>query len=466
MNHPPPGRRALAPAPLLALVVAVVLALSGCYQVRPYEAKAVLDELRRADPAAAAASPPTVAAPPAQAIDAEEAVALALQQNPDLRALRHTRGVAEGQITAARALANPTLDLQLLHIQTLPASPAAYSVELGWEPPQPGLFAARSDAARANLEAVKAEIGERELQLAFEVRVAHAQLVSLGEQRALVEQGIEVRRRVRELVERRVGGGASTRIDLGLAELALADVERDRDEVAARRIDAGRRLAELLGTTRAPEVRGALRDGAERVPELAALEEQAVSARPLLAAEEARCAQREHQIRLEQARRWPWFRFSAAPRYRTNDTAQFPTDFALGVQLVLPLFDQNAGPIRVAELVSEQQREQLRKQVATVRRELAAARDEIELRRGVLERYRQSVLPGIERQEKLLQSAGSGGQLDLVAVLSAQAAILRGRREFADLRLAAHRAWLALERAAGQPIPRADVNAGHAALDR
>ena len=59
------------------------------------------------------------------------------------------------------------------------------------------------------------------------------------------------------------------------------------------------------------------------------------------------------------------------------------------------------------------------------------------------------MLPAIERHEKLLASAAGGGQLDLVAALSAEDVMLRSRREYAEVRLAHHKAWLALERAAG-----------------
>ena len=423
--------------------------IAGCYRPQTYNARGALAELREEERARGAGG--TAARPQGagDVIDVEEAVARALRDNPTLRAARHERGMAEGQVIAARAVANPTLDLQLLHLQALPAGLTAWSVEAGWEPPQPEIYSARSGVARANLDAVRAEIGERELELAAAVRAAHASLVTLGEQRAILDEAIAVRRRIRALVEKRVAGGASTRLDLGLADLALATLERDRDDLAAREILAARQLADLLGVTRAPAVRGSLGVAPGALPDLAALEDQALSARPALAAADARCLQREQALRLEHGKRWPWFRFSAAPRYRSNDQTTYPSDFAVGVQLMVPIFDRNDGPIQVAEWAREQERERLRKLVADVRRELATALDEIALRRATLERFRAEVLPAIERHEKLLATAVAGGQLDLVAVLQAEDVILRSRRDYAEVRLAYHKAWLALDRAVG-----------------
>src|SRR5205085_2506844 len=103
--------------------------------------------------------------------------------------------------------------------------------------------------------------------------------------------------------------------------------------------------------TRAPSARGQLpiESGAPgALPDLAALEDQALSSRPGLAAADARVLLREQALRLEHGKRWPWFRFSAAPRYRYLDTTTYPNDFSVGVQLTLPIFDRNDGPIEAA----------------------------------------------------------------------------------------------------------------------
>ena len=60
--------------------------------------------------ALAPALAPALSVPaPEGALDEDQAVTAALQGNPQLRALRKERGVAEGQIVSSTALRNPTL---------------------------------------------------------------------------------------------------------------------------------------------------------------------------------------------------------------------------------------------------------------------------------------------------------------------------------------------------------------------
>ena len=439
-------------------IAAGLVALGACYRGQHVDARTVLAELDAEQRAPAAPDGPDDGHVPAgatpevaHAVTEDEAVALALRFSPDLRAARRQRGIAEGQIVAAGALANPTVEIQLLHLQDW-GTRNGWSVELAWEPPQPWLYGAKRAAARAAAAAVGADVAEAEWQLAASVRAAHAALLALQEQRALVEQGAERRRRVAELVERRVSAGAGTRIDSGLALLAVSQLERERDDLAAQEIAAARDLGQLLGAAHPVRAAGAIPEPAGAPPALDALVEAAIASRPALAAEVMRFRQREEELRAEHARNVPWLRLSAAPRYRADSSERYTSDVLAGVQLTLPLFNFNAGPIAVAEGVRDQQHEQLRKLVAGVRRLVAAARDEIALRQATLRRYRESILPGLDAHEQLLTTAVAGGQLDLVARLTAEDVLLRGRRELVSFRLAHYRAWIDLDRSVGRHV--------------
>jgi outer membrane protein, heavy metal efflux system len=433
-------------APPCTLLAAVTL---GCYQPRPLDARAVMNEVAaEARAPAAVATTPTGGAAPG-ALSEDEAVALALRSNPDLRAARHLRGVADGELVAAGALANPTVDFDFIHVEDY-GSRRGWAVALGWEPPQPGIYSARRAAARAQVDAVVADIAEAEAQLANAVRGAHAVLLAIGEKRQLVEQAISGRRQIAAFVGKRVNGGASTRLDLGLADLATSQVERDRDELAAQEIAATAQLAALLGTAPPNGVQGTLPTDVSGPPALEPLVEAALAARPALVAEEKRFAAREETLRLEHARSWPWFRLTAIPRYRSDASDVHPNDFAMGLQLTLPIFNQNGGPIRVAEASRDQERELFRKQLVGLRRDIEGARAQVALRSETLRRYETSLLPALDAQEKLLATSMAGGQLDVVAILQAADVILRSRRDAVDVRLACYRARLDLERAVGR----------------
>src|SRR5689334_20947802 len=91
----------------------LLLPLSACYQPQSLDARSVLADVENEQRALriARASVPTpvtggaaVAPDPGQGMTEDEAVALALKLNPDLRAARRRIGIAEGQVVAAGAL--------------------------------------------------------------------------------------------------------------------------------------------------------------------------------------------------------------------------------------------------------------------------------------------------------------------------------------------------------------------------
>jgi outer membrane protein TolC len=204
-----------------------------------------------------------------------------------------------------------------------------------------------------------------------------------------------------------------------------------------------------MGTAPPRSATGTLPEDAGEPAALDPLVEAALASRPALVASEKRYLQREETVRAERARRWPWIRFTAAPRYRVDASDVHPNDFSLGLRLTLPFLNQNEGPIRIAEATRDQERELFRGQVVALRRDLESARAVIALRAATLRRYRTQVLPGLDAQEKLLATSAAGGQLDVVAVLRAADDILRSRREYVDIRLSHYRAKLELDRAVG-----------------
>src|SRR6185436_7442705 len=132
-------------------MLAGLLPLAACYQPQTLDARSVLNDVEQEQRAQRAARSTAAAALPPEAqqgISEDEAVALALKLNPDLRAARKQIGVAEAEVIAAGALKNPTVDMDVLHLEEL-SKRKAWAVTLGWEPPQPEVRSARRAAANA-----------------------------------------------------------------------------------------------------------------------------------------------------------------------------------------------------------------------------------------------------------------------------------------------------------------------------
>jgi outer membrane protein TolC len=398
---------------------------------------------------AVAERPPVVASH--AALSEDEAVLIALRDNPQLRLFRIERDVAAGQIITATALSNPTLGLDLRHVQV----PDRLGLELNlkWTPPQPVEWLARRSQARARQSEVNYEIAEREWALATEVRIAHATLIELGEQRRLVEAALTLRKRISTAAKTRVGRGAGTRLDLNLVELAQMYAQRDLDEQDVRIQQAQSSLQSMLGVTSATPIPVT---GSPVVPTIPAaatnpepLAEQALATRPALQAAYARITQRSQAIRVETARRYPWL--SLKGTYRANNFGNYPHDLQLGVDVSLPVLNTNAGPLKVAQAELAREQAAVLALVQQLTQRVYAACAELNIRRSILVRFTQDVLPSLQEHEQLLELAARGAEIDLVALLSGEEAVLRRRRDHSDARLAYRRAQLQLQAAIGQP---------------
>jgi hypothetical protein len=119
----------------------VALVLTGCasFQAKPIVPREVLQSLQAVRLAAMRPAEELSPAPegvrpafdPADGLSADEAVAVGLVLNPDLRAFRRERGVAEGELIAAGLLPNPELALGWSFIENVTRSFVTSGFEVG-----------------------------------------------------------------------------------------------------------------------------------------------------------------------------------------------------------------------------------------------------------------------------------------------------------------------------------------------
>ncbi|HND10735.1 MAG TPA: TolC family protein [Pseudomonadota bacterium] len=388
----------------------------------------------------------------ADGLTEDEAVLRALRINPNLRAFRRQRGVAEGQVVTASMITNPAFQLQLVHVQT--GADMGAAATLKWAPPQPIVYAANRSLARAHLEQVDHEIAEQEWLIQNQVRSTYSLLLMLKKQLAVCEQMIGLRKRVLELYKTRLSHGGATRIELNQVQLSLLAIERDRDALLLRQVDAQSDLRTQIGEVTASPVklRGAFPVDLEHasIPSADALAEQALAARPALKAAHSKIIQRQHALRAERAKAWPWFEISA--RYRHTTSTNYPDEVLLGIEIPLPVLNQNQGPIQEAAAQVDLALGLAEAQFLILKQSVFNAYAALQVRRSVLLRYEREVLPILAEHEQLLELSLRGGQIDLVTLLAGEETALRAQRDYFDARLAFRIAWLALQAAVGQPL--------------
>ena len=449
----------MAGRPRLALLV-VAFAATGCagYQAKPIVPLEVIRELQQVR--LPAAPPPTPAVPDGAALgfdltdgmSPDEAVAVALVLNPEIRAFRRERGVAEGELIAAGLFPNPELLLRWLHIENVTRSLATAGLDIGlnWAPPRPGERAARQARARARIEEVRAQIAAEEWALAAGVRRAHAAVWVADERLRFVDASLRLQERVRQFLRDKLALGDISRIDANLLELGYAEAVRERAAIAGERDRARLELNTLLGLPPGADLRmeaampARLETRLSVDPEV--LELLMVARRPDLVAARQEYEQAEQGLRLAYIQRIPWFRFGPAYE-RDVDKEGALNKFGIGVGIDLPLANLNQGEIARLDAVREKLREGFVARVHRARAEVNDALRRLRTQERLLAIYRDVVQPALDESASLADAALELGDVNVLQFVAAQDKVLRGRRELLEAQLEYWKAGFELERA-------------------
>jgi cobalt-zinc-cadmium efflux system outer membrane protein len=383
--------------------------------------------------------------PPGGGLDPDQAVAYALLNNPELRAFRKQRRVAENVVVSVSAWENPQLNFDL-------RIPLRLDLGLRIFPPLPGERAAKIAGAKAEVRRVLAEIEERENALAAEVRTLHAELLMLADKLAIDDAAQRLHRRLADLVGQRVQHAAAPKIDLVLAGMKINQVEMDRQKLLARRDVAQAELAARLGVPGAvalPIRRGrALAPATQRGEE--ALEDHALAARPDLRVLKEEYEQREQELQLAELAKIPW------PRYVQPGVFNLPnrTGAQLTGAVTLPIFNQNEGPIAVAEAQREIARDAYVSRLSAMRSEIRIARLALSAEERRLRYFEETMRPAIADAERAIEEALDLAEGDPLKLGTAMVRIFDVRSEAADAAFAHQKAAIQLELVTGTVLAR------------
>ena len=381
-----------------AASIAVSLTLAACAPTRlpaaNLDARVALSELREVRVTA-----------PKDGLSADNAVAIALVHNLDLRALRRERQIAEGAVLSASAWKNPELRFGLQ--QLLSGNPIEFFMGLRFFPPPPGQHDAMMERAKAHERRVLAEIEVLEMHVAAATRLEHARLLQLRETRRLLDGKAVLNERLVKLQQDRIQASVATRLDLIVALLEQVDVERDRSKTALDERRALSKLADLMGVA---DVDVPLRADAACVPsELLSNEalENIALRRPDLRALKELYEEREQMLRLEDIARTPWSTFVEPRISRIGKTPGL--DFSGGIEIPL-----TTDPGLVAEAERLRVRDEYLARLQSVRVEIRTARAQFN-QMATRRRYvSESVEPILALAEESLRAGLDSGEVDPV----------------------------------------------------
>jgi len=439
---------------LLPLVVLFVLGFSGCAEqgkeagaempVRPRER---LGQPHRLAPAAAEIVEPTGVVTLKQALD------LALEHNPELKASSWDIRAAEAARLQASLRPNPSLGVAIQDVGGSGNFSGFDSAENTIEIAQP-IEMGQKRARRTTLASLEEELAEwdyeaKRLDVTREVTGAFIAVLASQERLALTEELVRIAEKAHSTVAQRVEAGRDSPIEQTKSGVVLATA-RIEPQRARRTLESARkRLAAAWGTRTAgfDAVAGELGE-ISPVPSSDELS-RLVSQNPDVARWEAENKRRRAALELEKARAVSNVTLSGGLRWfnETDDSAA-----VLGLSIPLPVSDRNQGGILKATYLLAKAQESGKAAEIKVLVSLEEAAQRLAGTYAEATALKNYVLPGARSSFDAVSEGYRDGKFDYLPVLDAQRTLFETRGRYIESLTAYHQAKADAERLIGQSI--------------
>ena len=473
------------PVAARALAGLLIILLPGCVSTTPTQDTASVSDALRERTGHDLAPPPEVSessggaeAPEASetllpdgvnlddGLSKDEAVAIALWENPAFLATLADLGFAHADLTEAGLLSNPLLALYF------PWGPKQLEATLKWPLEAFWLRPKRVSIAHLNVERVAASLIENGLSLASEVKIAYADYVLARKRSRFSTEVMSLQAELAQLADARYRAGDISELEADLVHATALEAEQAAGRAGHQEITARDGLAALLGMDPeglelAPEVPvaaasplptgisaslGVSVPGADSrasgpLPDLDLLLADALAARPDVRAAELAieaAGQRAGLARIE------YIQISGL--IDANQRGLEGAEAGPYMDIVIPLFNRNQGGVSRAE--AELRR--AAQQYAAVQNEISlgvrVAYEEYIGAYEALAIYHDQILPRLENTVRHTERAENLGDVSYLDLVRARLAILQVFQREAEVAADLQRAKARLEKAVGKRI--------------
>jgi len=373
-----------------------------------------------------------------------DALARAAEASPATVAARTARAVDVAGAQAAAQRPNPELGFEYAKETPHWAFTGTFPLEIA------GKRQRRIDVANATIAVTDAETARIGADLRADVRRAYFTVVASNQRVAFGQELAALATRARDAAQERFQAGAAPRLEALQASLALAQAEND---VAAWRGDATAARAELNALLAYPaDASPTLTEPLEgaTLPPIEAVTQQALAANAELAVLQKRTDEARARAALARALRHPDPSVSAAFTY--DAPGEFTYGWRAGAAVALPVFTTGKADVAVADATVVRAQADYDRRAAEIRGAVAAALARASAARQSLDRYRNEILPNSLQVEQMADESYRAGQTGLPAYLQTVQAAREVRRAALQAGLDYQLALADLERAMGTPL--------------
>jgi outer membrane protein, heavy metal efflux system len=399
----------------------------------------------------------------------DEAVAIALWNNPELQAEMTALGLARADLIEAGQLRNPSLTLIFPFSHRILESVANWPFEALWQRPR------RVAAAKLELERVGETLVSRALDLVRDTRLAYVEYSLAHRHASVAAEATQERGEIATIVNARFRAGDISELETSAARLDARLAEEQATRFAHDVIITRERLRSLLGAAnKYAELEIILSPATEPAPvdqsagvristeasvakaasdsqeTLNGLIEQALEARPELKAAQLAIEAAGQRAKWERSRILAVSAIAKEYGRGGGDAGGF--EQGPGAQIDLPIFNRNRGGISRAEAEIERAAKQL---IAARRRVMAETRQayaqSLQARESS-DLWRSRLMPPLEKDIRSAELAYKAGDVSYLFVLETTRRLTDARLREIELQGATARALIALERSVGRRL--------------
>jgi cobalt-zinc-cadmium efflux system outer membrane protein len=445
--------------PIFLLACLLVLA-AGCvrYHPKPIEASRSLADYatRRLDSPELKSflqSKAGVKEWPPQSWDLRALTLAAYYYSPDLDIARAQWAAAKaGRITAGER-PNPTISGLMGYNSTSPVSEVSpWIPEISLEIPveTAGKRGFRILQARQLSEAARLNIISAAWDVRSRLRQALLDLYAAGEAEKLFSQQLSIQESSVRILEAQMNVGEVSAYDVTQSRIARDNSRLAAVDAAIERAAARIRLAAVLGVpTKALDGANLSFEGMTRVTvdlPSSDVQRRALVSRSDILAALAQYEAAQAALRVEIARQYP--DLSLGPNYQFDQT---DNKWTLGLSLILPLLNQNKGPIAEAEARRAEAASQF---LALQARVIAEVESAVMTARAAADKAgtAETLLINLKKQEAAAQARFDVGEISRLELLGIEQEIAAGALARLDALVKAQQAAAGLESAMQSPI--------------
>jgi cobalt-zinc-cadmium efflux system outer membrane protein len=396
-------------------------------------------------------------APPPLRLTRQEAIAMALANNPTVVMAREQMAQSQARVTQATAFPDPLLGFTVQGVgHALWPQPAAQTVLIAEvDLPFPQKFGLRGTVAEGDLGSYQAAYQLQRQQISLQTAMAYDSLLVSLKHRDDLSLASQLAADFLKKTQARFNAGTAARLDVVKAQVGVAQAANDL--IANERGVANARAAlnRLLGRVLGSEVEAADTLAVVPVPaDFDRLERVAMERRPELFAVRKQIAAADAQHSLAQQYLLPDLQLSVNWNFPYGPAGGVPSNYTTGVSIDFPLLfwqHQNGEVAEAKHLQLEltaTQKDVLAQVGQDLRNAYAAA--VTSYRQAVF--IRDELLPSAEEQYHIAFVTYSLGGSSALEVIDSQNTLLDARSQYAAALGALNDAVADLERAVGAPL--------------